>query len=99
MAIPESELRRQIAEYIIDKGGPYTAWYVGITNQPERRLFVEHRVDKQGIFIQRQATSNAVARRVEHHFIRLLGCDGDLGGGEEDAEVVYAYKKTASTDP
>lgn len=98
MAISESELKSQIKEYIEEKGGPYTAWYVGITNDPERRLFGEHGVHKEGTWVHGEATSNAVARRVEQYFMRL-GCDGAPGGGEEGAKVVYAYKKTASTDP
>jgi hypothetical protein len=98
VAISESELKSQIGSYIAQKGGAYRTWYVGITNEPDRRLFDEHGVDKSGAWVHGSATSNTVARRVEQHFIKL-GCDGAPGGGDVKSKGVYAYKKTASTKP
>lgn len=98
MAKTESEIKKYIKDYIDKIGGLYRTWYVGITNDPQRRLFDEHGVDREKWWVYATATSNAVARRVESYFINL-GTGGAPGGGEEDARVVYAYKKTSSTNP
>lgn len=36
----------EIKVYIRLTGSPYPAWYVGITDDADRRLFIEHKVDK-----------------------------------------------------
>ncbi len=56
-------------------------------------------IDRDGDWwIFRQAQSSTVARNVEAHFLSL-GADGGAGGGEQDADHVYAYKKSAHTNP
>ncbi|TET46772.1 hypothetical protein E3J62_03170 [candidate division TA06 bacterium] len=95
----ESKIKTDIKAYVRKEAGPYKSWYIGVTNDPERRLFVEHGVQKEnGWWIYRGATSAAVARKVEEHFINL-GMDGAPGGGDEKSDVVYAYKKTSRTKP
>lgn len=101
MATSEEAIKKKIKEHIDKEGSGYPAWYAGISNDAERRLFDEHGVPREkgkAWYIWDTASSNAVARRVEQYLIGL-GCDGAAGGGEEDANMVYAYKKTASTDP
>jgi len=99
MAKSEQEIKADITEYIRKGGGGYPAWYVGVTKDPRRRLFTEHGVHEEGdLWIFRQAYSSAAARNVEAHFLSL-GADGGAGGGEQDADYVYAYKKSAHTNP
>ena len=99
MAKPKQEIIADIKAHIADCGGSYSAWYVGITEDAERRVFEEHGVEKgKDPYIWRTATSSAVARDIEKYFLDL-GCDGGTGGGDADAEIVYAYKKSSRTDP
>ena len=74
-------------------------WYAGITCDPERRLFDEHKVDKNDArsYIAIETSNADVARKAE---AKLLGSgfDGGPGGGEDDCVFVYAYLKTASTE-
>ena len=77
----------------------YSNWYVGITNDIDRRLFGEHKVDmKQDRWIHSPADSKDVAREVEEYFLDK-GMDGDTGGGNDDTIHVYAFKKNGHTDP
>ena len=79
--------------------GDYSNWYVGITNDIERRLFSEHNVDcKQDYWIYRPASSKSIAQEVEEYFLDA-GMDGDTGGGNDDTTYVYAFKKNGHTDP
>lgn len=79
--------------------GDYSSWYVGITNDIERRLFSEHNVDrKQDYWIYRPASSKSIAQEVEEFFLEA-GMDGDTGGGKDDTTYVYAFKKNGHTDP
>ncbi len=99
MAKSEEEIKSDIKQWIREHGGAYAAWYVGISKDPRHRLFDQHGVHEQNDWwIYRQAHSSTAARNVEAHFLSL-GADGGPGGGEQDADHVYAYKKSAHTNP
>lgn len=99
MASSKQQIINEIAAHIADRGGSYSDWYVGITENAKRRVFEEHGVEKdKDKYIWRTANSSSVARDVEKHFLNL-GCDGGGGGGDDDAVIVYAYKKSVRTDP
>jgi len=96
----EFEIKDDIKNYMDKNGGYYSSWYVGISEEPRNRLFNGHNVEENSdAWIYRQATSSIVARRVEKYFCTIVGTDGGLGGGDEDARYVYAYKKNSHTRP
>ena len=75
----------------------YSDFYIGITNDVERRLFGEHNVAKNHSWrIYRTAIDKATAQTVEEHFLSK-GMKGDTGGGTEDTIYVYCYEITNST--
>ena len=91
---------RAIEESIQTGGGPYSAWYVGISKDPRDRLFKGHNVKKGGDWwIYGQAGSSEVARELEDYFVNVLGTDGDIGTGDATADMIYAYKKAPHTNP
>ena len=66
--------------------------YVGIADDVEKRLFTDHRVEKDGgIWIYRQANSSDCAREVEKYWLDQ-GAQGGPGGGSDETNYVYAYK-------
>lgn len=76
----------------------YSDFYVGITNDIERRLFVEHNVKKDNHwYIYQAAIDKSEAQTVEEYFINK-GMKGDTGGGTDDSIYVYCYEITASTN-
>lgn len=76
----------------------YTNFYIGITNDIERRLFGEHNVSReQNWWIYREAINDEHSRAVEQHFLEL-GMRGGGGGGDETSIFVYCYKITNSTN-
>jgi hypothetical protein len=89
----------EILEFIQLEGGHPKAWYVGVTDDPQGRLFDEHQVHYQNdAWIYRTAASEIEAQRVAEYFLEY-----GLGGRKEcrrpDARVVYAYRKSVSTEP
>jgi hypothetical protein len=87
-------------EHIRKGGGGYEAWYVGISSDAHDRLFNQHGVREEGDWsIYETATSSEFAREIESYFVNIRGTDGGPGGGDENADMVYAYKKAAHTDP
>ncbi len=89
----------EIAAHIQEEGSVLTSWYVGITEDIEERLFGDHGVPKKNHWmIYREAISSDVARATEKALLDW-GCDGGGGGGDDDAVFVYAYLKTAITNP
>ncbi len=88
---------KKINEYLAGHKLLYLDCYVGITNDAERRLFDEHNVDKNGIWIYCHGDSAKVARDAEQYFLDQ-GCQGGPGGGDDDSTIVYCYKITSTTD-
>lgn len=75
----------------------YSDFYVGITNDIERRLFDEHKVsEKNGWWIYRQAIDKKTAQHVEEYFLNK-GMKGDTGGGTDDSSFIYCYEITNYT--
>lgn len=100
MPYTEEQIKTEIKNYMADSGGVYNSWYVGVSKNPKNRLFNDHKVDeKVDSWIYLRAFSSDAARNVEDYFVNTLGTDGDVGGGDEDADYVYAYKKNTHTNP
>lgn len=71
-------------------------WYVGITRNPQQRLFSEHQVNQNGLWIYNVTNNTREARLIESTMLDL-GYSGGTGGGDEDAIYVYCYLKTKNT--
>jgi len=75
----------------------YGDFYIGITNDIDRRLFVEHNVPQNNHWwIYRAANNDTIARTTEKHFLDK-GMKGDTGGGGADCVYVYCYEISNST--
>lgn len=69
----------------------YSDFYIGITNDVDRRMFSEHNVPREKTWwIYRTASDSDVARQVENYFLRK-GMRGGKGGGDETSNIVYCY--------
>jgi len=88
-----------IDAYMKEWEGKKHQWYVGISSDVEQTLFGDHAVTKRGRgWIYRHADTSAIARAVETAY-HEAGCDGGPGGGDAFTTIVYAYRKSAGTDP
>ncbi len=75
----------------------YSDFYIGITNDVNRRLFTEHNVDRDNAWwIYIDAIDKATAQAVEEHYFGQ-GMNGDTGGGTDDSTYVYCYQISNST--
>lgn len=101
MGLKAQEIADAIYEHLkkdVD-GNNFSKFYIGITNDIERRLFGEHNVPKeQGAawWIIKEAINKNTAQKVEEHFLNR-GMQGDTGGGTDDSVWVYCYKITNKT--
>jgi hypothetical protein len=96
----KQEIIKAFEEHIQKGGGGYKSWYVGISSNARDRLFNQHKVQEKGDWwIHKTATSSQIAREIETYFVNIRGTDGGPGGGDENADMVYAYKKAAHTNP
>jgi len=99
MILSESQIKTKFTNYINNTGGSAKTWYVGITNDIDRRLFTEHGVDEDNaLWIWEPTSDDSIARSIEKHFADA-GLEGGGGGGDDDSTFVYAYKMTTSTTP
>ena len=100
MVKSKEEIINDIKAHIKKNGSPYSSWYVGISKDVRDRLFSDHKVnEKDAWWIYRQTSSTQIAREIEDYFVNTLDTDGGPGGGDEDADMVYAYWKENYTDP
>ena len=100
MTTSKQQIIKEIGDHIREEGSGYRVWYVGISKDARDRLFNGHNVpEKNAWWIIRQASSESVAREIESYFVNSLGTDGGTGGGDQFSNKIYAYKKTAQTNP
>ncbi len=92
MAKSKEEIIKAIDNHLQKSGKRYYSdFYIGITNDVERRLFQEHNVNKDTMWwIYSTAYSKAVAQEIEEHYLKL-GMKGSTGGGSDDTKIVYCY--------
>ena len=94
----KDEIIPKIINYFgLTKETKFSNYYVGITNDVERRLFDEHNVSKKGAWIYCTADNKSIAQDVEEFFLNL-GMTGDTGGEMPDTIVVYCYQITNNTN-
>ena len=75
----------------------WDSWYVGITDDPIRRLYEEHNASyTKSIFVS--TDTPGTARAVEKYLISHYGMAGG-SGGSENPRAVYAFKKLKDTEP
>lgn len=99
MALKAQEIVDAIYEHLKNDvdGNNFSKFYIGITNDIERRLFGEHNVPRNGHWrIHLEAINKEHAQAVEEHFLNR-GMQGDTGGGFEDSVWVYCYKISNKT--
>jgi hypothetical protein len=100
MEAPELSIAREIEAYIKRGRISPAEWYAGVSSDPRRRLFDDHKVDKEvDLWFYRRASNAHSARWVEKYPFDFVGTEGGPGGGDSDAVFVYAYQKTESTLP
>ncbi len=99
IAKSSEDIVMELLEFIHAEGGHPCMWYVGVTDDAQRRLFDEHQVHLQNdAWIYRTASSEMEAQRVEEYF-QGHGLDGGKGSRRTSSHMVYAYRKSISTEP
>lgn len=92
------ELASQFISFINEYGHIPSKWYVGITSDPKRRLFIEHQVSPtSGIFKYADASTVDNARLIEKFLIDKMKIKGGSGGGDSTTTWVYVYMITPLT--
>ena len=93
----EERIINEIINHVNTCGGLRKEWYVGIAEDPKKRLFSDHNVSENGdSWILRDASNETAARAIEEHLLNL-GFDGGGGGGSYLTHFVYAYRKAYHT--
>lgn len=98
MEANDKEIIERIDEHLKNSGRRYYSdFYIGITNDPERRLFDEHKVKKDGMWwIYSKADNIETAREVEKYYLDK-GMRGGDGGGDDTSVYVYCYTVSPTT--
>lgn len=89
---------KRIETYMSKFEGDYSDWFVGITKNLDEGLFELHNVEDAGIWISFGADTEEVAKRVEKYFLEK-NTDGNPKELQENARIVFVYKKNSKTTP
>jgi hypothetical protein len=90
---------KEMKEYIEKDQDGFSHWFVGITADHKRSLFVEHRVyENDDSYIFRECPNNRAAENVKASLLKL-GCQGAWGGWINTPTIVYAYRRSYHTNP
>ena len=94
----EFTIANRLRNFSLTYGGNGERFYVGITNDIQRRLFDEHQVDEEtGCYSVATATSHDSAGKIEKYLLDTYPFEGDTGGGNEQTIFVYIYLITDNT--
>jgi hypothetical protein len=89
-------LSGEIDAYMLKSGVRNGGWYVGITSDVEERLFGDHHVRRDGLWVHGRCANAAEARALETAY-HNAGCKGARGGGDNTSVYIYAYVITSTT--
>ncbi len=93
----ERIVREYLVRHINSRGGRFSDWYCGITDDIERRVFGEHNVSRRSTTCRtRRCYRSNNARNVERALLEK-GCAGGDGGGGDRTFYVYIYRITDNT--
>ena len=93
----ENDLLKEILEYAQRFNPELPRWYAGISDDPKKRLFQDHCVDQNGVWIHTGYANSEIARKAERVLLEFYGFDGGAGGSDADELCVYAFLKTTDT--
>ena len=86
-----------IRDCIARWGGPGPSRYVGVTGDPQHRLFGDHGVVREVDLWAFADCGTATTARAEESRLLRLGCRGGPGGGDQTARYLYVYRITGHT--
>jgi hypothetical protein len=95
----EFQIATAIRNFMLSFGSGSTKWYLGITNNIDRRLFDEHNVDEiNGKYFIKDADSLESADKIERYLLHTYtNLEGQHGLGKDDSTMIYIYKTESST--
>ncbi|MCI0497158.1 MAG: hypothetical protein L0Z54_02555 [Thermoplasmata archaeon] len=94
--MPERPFKQRVSIYIGHHGGEWSEWYVGMSDDPRRALFVEHNVNRRkGEYRHFTALDPALARKIKSYYMRKGMSNGVQA--PDDCRVLYFYRMTEDT--
>lgn len=97
--IPYYEVIDSIHGYILKNSYTYFDWYIGLTDNAEKTLFEEHKIDPgTDMWIFEEVPSNSDAHRIRKYFLNM-GCAGGLMQNGKKIRYIYAYRRSSHSNP
>jgi hypothetical protein len=85
-------------KFIHNFGDAYYQWYIGITANPEQKLFNDHMVNKKnGVWKYENAGSEKNALKIKKYLVEKFCAQGDEGSANSNTTYVYAYRISDTT--
>lgn len=97
--IPYYEVIDSIHGFILKNSYTYFDWYIGLTDNAEKTLFEEHKLNLgTDMWIYEEVPSNSDGCRIREYFLNM-GCAGGLLRKEKKMRYIYAYRRSSKTSP
>lgn len=93
MNFDEFNIATQARNFTLTHGGNGKKFYVGITNNIQRRLFDEHQVKEESdLYSFWNAQSHESADKIEKYLLNKYPYEGHAGLGKDNSKYVYVYR-------
>lgn len=97
--IPYYEVIDSIHGYILKNSYTYFDWYIGLTDNAEKMLFEDHKLNQvSDMWIYEEVPSDSDAFRIREYFLNM-GCAGGLIQNRKKVRYIYAYRRSSKTNP
>jgi hypothetical protein len=91
------EILNDIVFYITNLNMPFSQWYVGIASNPSHKLFCDHNVSIDTLWIYRDAGDYKTALKIAYELKERYKLTGGEIAEDYCNKYVYAYAITATT--
>ena len=97
--IPYYEVIDSIHGFILKNSHTYFDWYIGLTDNAEKMLFEEHKLNPDSdMWIYEEVPSDSDAFRIREYFLNM-GCTGGLLRYPEKTRFIYAFRRSLNSNP
>jgi hypothetical protein len=97
--VPYYEVIDSIHSFILKNSYTYIDWYIGLTDNAEEMLFEEHKLNQvSDMWIFEEVPHESDAFRIRDFFLNM-GCTGGLVNNRNKIRYIYAFRRSARTNP
>jgi len=99
LSIPYYKLIDSIDRFIRKNSYTYFDWFIGLTDNAEKTLFEEHKLNREkDSWIYEEVLNDSDAKRIQKYFLNM-GCVGGVFNHHTTSKFIYVYRRSLNSNP